>query len=563
MKMASVDGSKSLQKSSDESFEFECGPCSYDGEKKDAIVYCIECDDYLCSSCKSTHRKLPVTRNHKVVSGSAMPRKSSSNTGPRSQNSFVKCSCNGKDATIYCEEHNEVICVDCQRLKHRTCQTMSIDAACKQVKLPSTERSLKTIQGLKEKVEKLKADRNSDNEELEIQSSECRQKVKEYSQNLKQQIEKLEKATLNEVAIYDTEQRQKIEENIDTCSTAVTKLNLDSQLLNSTPSTESNLLFIHNLQLTKTIEHVENALKDMESEAFKPNIDFKSDTTIIRADTKSLGTVESTGKITPRPVIADMNVKSSRKVEVKNSSDGNDPLISGSVFMPNGELVLCDCINRSAKVLSTDFTSKDQTKLSSMPWDIDIMADDEVVISLPHSKSLIFLKVFPKLQLGSSIQLDQACRGVAVDDGSMFVSFDNGEVRVLDRAGNQLKSIYSSPKLSLPYYISVLKSGKICVSEHGANTIRMLNNGKEMCNYKQSGLSHPLGMYIDGAENVFICGFSSHNVHIIDKNGTHKKVFLTANDGLNCPYSISFRSSDNTLVVGGNMGRNLLVFKLS
>ena len=215
MKMASVDGSKSLQKSSDESSEFECGPCSYDDKKKDAIVYCIECDDYLCSSCKSTHRKLPVTRNHKVVSGSAMPRKSSSYTGLRSQNSFVKCSCNGKDATIYCEEHNEVIYVDCQRLKHRTCQTMSIDAACKHVKLPSTERSLKTVQGLKEKVEKLKADRNSDNEELEIQSSECRRKIKEFSQNLKQQIEKLEKTTLNEVANYDKEQRQKIEQHID------------------------------------------------------------------------------------------------------------------------------------------------------------------------------------------------------------------------------------------------------------------------------------------------------------------------------------------------------------
>ena len=563
MKMASVDGSKSLQKSSDESSEFECGPCIYDGEKKDAIVYCLECDDYLCSSCKSAHRKLPVTRNHKVVSGSAMPRKSSSNTGPRSQNSFVKCSCNGRDATIYCEEHNEVICVDCQRLKHRTCQTMSINAACKQVKLPSTERSLKTVQGLKEKVEKLKADRNSDNEELEIQSSECRRKIKEFSQNLKQQIEKLEKATLNEVADYDTEQRQKIEQHIDTCSTAVTRLNLDSQLLNSTPSTETNLLFIYNLQLTKTIEHVENALKDMESEAIKPNIDFKSDTTIIRADTKSLGTVTSTGKITPRPVIADMSVKSSRKVGVKDPSDSKDPLISGSVFMPNGELVLCDQNNRSAKVLSIDFTLKDQTKLSSLPWDIDLMADDEVVISLPHSKYLIFLRVFPKLQLGSSIQLDQVCRGVTVDGGSIFVSFDNVEVRVLDRTGNQLKNIYSSLKFSSPHYISVPWPGMLCVSDHTADTIRMLNNGKEVYSYKHSGLSRPLGMYIDGAENVFICGYHSHNLHIIDKTGKHKKIFLTANDGLNYPYTISFRSSDNTLVVGGDMGRNLLVFKLS
>ena len=149
-----------------------------------------------------------------------------------------------------------------------------------------------------------------------------------------------------------------------------------------------------------------------------------------------------------------------------------------------------------------------------------------------------------------------------MDVGSIFVSFDNGEVRILDRAGNQLKNIYSSLRFSLPYYISIPKPGILLVSEHSPNTVRMLNNEKEMYIYNHSGLIQPLGMYVDGRENVFICGYSSHNVHIIDKTGKHKKIFLTENDGLKYPYTISFRSSDNTLVVGGNMGRNLLVYKL-
>ena len=369
--MASVYGSRSVKASSDDSPEHECDPCSYDGERKEAIVYCIQCEDYLCSSCSSAHQKLSMSRNHQVVLGSAIPRKGTSKTGTSSQIVVVKCSCNCKDVSIYCKDHNDAICVDCQRLKHRTCQSVSIDIACKQAKLLDKEATLKTVQGLKEKVEKFKADRNDDNEKLEIQSYKCRRKIKEHSQNLKQQIEKLEKSTLNEVADFDTEQRQKIEQQIDTCSTAVTKLNLDSQLLNSTPSTESNLLFIHNLQLTKTIEHVENALK--ESETIKPNLGFESDITILRADVKRLGTVRSTGQkltigiTTSRPVIADMSVTSSRKVDVKDPSDSNDPWISGPAFMPNGELVLCDHYNKSVKVLSIDCTLKEQTKLASNP----------------------------------------------------------------------------------------------------------------------------------------------------------------------------------------------------
>ena len=228
--------------------------------------------------------------------------------------------------------------------------------------------------------------------------------------------------------------------------------------------------------------------------------------------------------------------------------------------MPSGELVLCDEKNQSVKVINIDFTLKDQTKLAYYPWDIDIMADDEVVISLPGSKSLTIVKVLPKLQLGSSIQLDQAYRGVAVDGGSIFVSFQNGEVRILDRAGHQLKNIYSSLKFSAPHYISVPQPDMLYISEHTANTVRLLNNGKEVYNYKQAGLSHLLGMCIDGGENVFVCGYSSYDVHVIDSKGKHRKIFLTANNGLNGPRAISFRPSDNTLLVGGSHG--LLVVNL-
>ena len=568
--MASVDSFKSVQASSDETHGFECDPCRYDDDRKEAVSFCIECDEYLCSTCSSTHKKLSVSRNHQVVTGSAMPRRGSVKAyaameADSSQRVAVKCSCNCKNVTIYCKEHNEIICDDCQRLKHRACETMSIDQASKQVTLPSKENTLNKVNKLKESVESLKTNRHTDNETLEIQSSECRRKIKDFSQKLREKIETLEKATLDEVVDYEIKHRTKIEQHIDTCTTAITKLEIDYQLFESTPATQDNLLFIRNLQLMKTMDHVEQALKDMEREVTKPCIDFEGDTSIL-SDAKSLGNVNTTTMSTSRPVIADMTVKSTRKVDVKDPSDRYmyEPTISGSVFMPNGELMLCDFSgNASVKQFSIDFAFKEQIKLASQPWDIDIVADDEVVISLPVNMSLIFLKVFPKLQQGSSIQLDQVCRGVVVDGGAIFVSFDNGEVRVLDRDGNQLKNLYSLQKFNFPYYISVPKAGMLCVSEHVAHTIRMLNNGKEVYTYKHSGLQYPLGMYIDGGNNVLVCSIVSNDIHVIDSNGNHKKVLLTKNDGLNSPYTISFRPSDNTLVVGGMMGSNIIVCKLS
>ena len=155
----------------------------------------------------------------------------------------------------------------------------------------------------------MKADRNADNQKLEIESSECRRKIEEFSQNLKQQIEKLEKAALNDVADFVVKERKEIGEHIDTCCAALTKLNMDYQRLNSTPPNQENVLFTHSLQLTKTIEHVEKVLNDMASEVVKPNIDFKGDITIIRADVKSLGTMRTTGVTATHPAIPAVNVK--------------------------------------------------------------------------------------------------------------------------------------------------------------------------------------------------------------------------------------------------------------
>ena len=211
------------------------------------------------------------------------------------------------------------------------------------------------------------------------------------------------------------------------------------------------LVFVHNLQLKKTLDQVDSILQDLGKEVEKPDISFDFNETLRMTDILSLGIVRyskdapsmtdiknhgverSTTVKDTRPVIADMKIRSVEKVNVKFPAGQSEPWISGSLFMPNGELFLCDFNNSSVKVINADFTQKEQIKLSSQPWDLCLMETDEIVITQPGSKSLLFMKVVPKLQTGSSITLHKYCRGVAVKDGLIYVSFDNGEIRVLDR----------------------------------------------------------------------------------------------------------------------------------
>ena len=559
--MASLDGSKSVQESSDEGSQFECSPCDYEGVKKEAKYYCPQCKDYLCDSCKLAHQKISATRKHQVVSGSLMPtkREDKSNEDIKCR---VQCSCNVKDVTVYCKDDNEVMCVDCKTLKHRNCRSSKIEEACAGLDTANTKSTKERMKTLKTKLEMLQQKRTEDMENLTANTAKCRDTVINYKKQLMKKIEELTDNALDDLVKCDSEQRLTIEQHINTCSTALNRMELDYEPFEeATISGMKPLMFVRNLQLKKTTDHVDRILQEIEKEVKKPGVSFSCDETLRMTDIKSLGIVKSTAVKEARPVVADMEIQSITLVDVKFPSDQSEPWISGSLFMPNGELILCDRSSVSVKVFNADFTQKEQIKISSRPWDLGLMPNEEIVVTQPDAISLLFMKVVPKLQTGSSITLDQVCRGVAVKDGFIYVSFDNGEIRVIDRAGQQQINVYSGFRFQYPFYISVTQTGLLYVSEFHGHNIRVLKDGKEISNYSNVGLKYPLGMYIDGGENILVCEHNLSNVRIVDTKGHVSKVLLSGSDGLKQPYTVSFRPSDKTLIVGGAQSK-LIICKM-
>ena len=563
--MASVDGSKSIYESSDDGSGFECSPCDYEGVKKEAKFYCPQCQDYLCVSCKVTHQKFSSTRKHQLVSGSLMPvkhREHGNLDEPISRS--VLCICTVKNITIYCKDHNEALCVDCKTLKHRNCKTLTIEEACADFDAATPDATKEKMNVIKEKFDTLRHSRNADLEILTTKTEEVQGKVEDFKKELMEKIEDLTNTARDDIIQCVREQQESIEQHLNTCSTALNRMELDCRPFEEAMTAGViPLIFIHNLQLKKTLEHMDSILQDIDNEVKTPSISFEFDETLKIINVQSLGVVRSTSTIPKesRPVIADMKIKSIEKVDVKFPADQNTPEITGSLFLHNGELILCDNFNTSVKVLNVDFTQKEQLKLSSPPWDLCLMESDEIVITKPNTKSLLFMKVIPKLQIASSISLDQSCFGVAVHNGLIYVSFSNGKIRILDRTGEQQKNVYSGFSFQTLYYISVMPTGMVYVSEYSGDNVRVLKDGKEMTNYNKAGIRGPMGMYVDGAENILVCEYNSHNLRFTDAKGQTSKVLLSGTDGLQSPYTVCVRPNDNTLIVGGQ-AQTLFVCKM-
>ena len=67
-----------------------------------------------------------------------------------------------------------------------------------------------------------------------------------------------------------------------------------------------------------------------------------------------------------------MKVGSRSQVDVSLDDDKTYPWVSGCVFIPNGNLVLCDFRNNKIKVLNNDLTMLASLSLHAQPWDISV-----------------------------------------------------------------------------------------------------------------------------------------------------------------------------------------------
>ena len=83
--------------------------------------------------------------------------------------------------------------------------------------------------------------------------------------------------------------------------------------------------------------------------------------------------------------------------------------------------------------------------------------------------------------------------------------------------------------------------------------------------YSDTDLKTPVGMYVDGEDNLLVCGLNSHNVHVVQHGGGKEKILLSEKDGMNLPVCISHRQSDGCLVIGLHMladtDKQLIIFR--
>ena len=570
--MDSVDGAKGVHVSSDESFAIDCDPCKYNQISKKAAAYCQECEEYLCEPCRTVHGKLKSTRSHKLLSGEMMPPKRSADK--ITVLDTVLCSCLKNEVSVYCKEHCSLICVNCGYIHHRRCHTSDIGDVSKDFDVDSTEETIDNWKELNETITSLAESREEDLNNLTLEVKDCRDRAKQFREKLSIQLESMEAKTLSEIDILETQETKTITQQLDTCKAARNSLDTDRRnLILAKERNDRQSIFVYNIQLSQSVKSLTTITEEITKEVHQPHISFECNPAITIVGDQDLGTVKChTTRTSQHKGFDEMSVTARNQVHVKVQSDAKDARITGSAFLPSGQLILCDRNNNKLKLLDENLHMKESIDVPGKPWDVAPVNQHQVIVTFPGQRYLQFIQVTPSLALGHTVDLGMECRGVTVSRESIYISFSKsggGKIGIYDLTGKKKRIIdpYNGKDgkvlIKWPYYIAVSNDEKIFVSGVSSTTtvFCLESSGNVLYTVSNPSFTNCRGISVDENENLLVCDLGSHKVFLITKDGKEVREFLTEKDDVYLPRTVSFRRSDGTLVVGGSHN-SILVFTL-
>ena len=554
--MSSVDGARSAQGASDKTSLTVCGPCKYNGTEKDASMFCSDCQECLCVACIELHKGLKFSRNHNLLRVKEL---TSEQVASSILSCIVFCDCVRHAAvTVYCVDHDDVMCQTCKTVNHIKCNTLTISEKSNsdpEIKLSSVVEKVAT---LKKETETFINERHTDSQRLESVKEKCKDNINTFRQDLNTYLDELEENVLKEVETVVLLARQELERHVSTCATTKQLLETDGKLLDDAKRTsEKEVMFAAALKVSHCLEDYERLLQDICEDSKSTSIAFKRNEQLldVQKKVKELGTLTVDYIKSYKPTNAgilfkDLKVESSNQINVRTPTDRSRPGIRGYAVMPNGEILLCDRNNGSIKLLSDSFAIKESLKLKSGPWDVSVINSSSAVITLPDLKQLQYIQLVPALNTECVIQFDKKCWGVDVVGNEIYITCHNnpgqGEVRILDIDGKLKRKVSveqdGSFLFSYRYYLTVSKtSGKLYVSDYGTSTVTcMMPNGSVAYQYRDPDLAVPRGICVDNEDNIIVCGHNSNNVHVVCADGTKSHIIQTSKDGITSPFSVAY-----------------------
>jgi len=228
-----------------------------------ANAWCEDCKFYLCPTCEGHHKKIPITKAHRLLSGNRMPSFYPPGSGSNTEDIQICPDHPLEEIKFYCQNHDSIGCVACHTLKHATCAKQYI---------PDVSANYKSSKYYKNLIAEFKAtDKNTSKSLQEIDG--CLKDVDKLSTN---EINKLQQFKALIIAYLDQREKElltEIKKRRDQDTALLEKLQTEAKALQSdlgkaqqnlkTHESNSNHLFIAAKRAKTMLNQLQTSLDDI------------------------------------------------------------------------------------------------------------------------------------------------------------------------------------------------------------------------------------------------------------------------------------------------------------
>ncbi|KAJ8302347.1 hypothetical protein KUTeg_021334 [Tegillarca granosa] len=233
------------------------------------------------------------------------------------------------------------------------------------------------------------------------------------------------------------------------------------------------------------------------------------------------------------------------KFEITTSE--NTRWFTGGVFLKDDRLLFADRRNKKIRLYDSSGKLIYQHQLNYEPWDVTVGDTSNKVLVSDNESAYIRTYIISEtgIREGSSIKVSDIKSGIATL-GDQILCSGGGKVEIINYRGSSLKVL----EMGYSEYICVSKAKKqfYCTYDHTVSCTTM--NGDEVFVYSHPELTYPKGMAMDNHGNLFICAYSSGNIHVVSEDGKQSVDIVSINVGkITQPYSIAFNSTGEKIFV--------------
>lgn len=415
---------------------------------------------------------------------------------------------------------------------------------------------IESITRTKTELETTRSRRIEDNRRLVKEKEDAIARIKYVRKEIDRCLDNLEKKTLDKLEDEYKKYNKVVDEDVAVCDDLIVKLDELARQLKEDLQLDDANRFIQMRRATQVVKTGETTVEVQAKSKGTEQIQFLPDSQIndILGGLPGLGSFASEQKLLKGTLIG--------QFDAHLAADTNDCQLLGSDFLPDGKVLVTDWENKTLKLLNTSYKVVDYLKLSGSPYSACSISQNEGTVSITNKKVLQFFTIDPrsKMYQGRVIKTTEFCRDVAYNNGKIYVICgdlkDNGnnQISVYSLDGHFIQNIFTDSAgnklFAQPLYLALNSIGNIFVGDEEKGVISLDKNGEVISIFKESKvLRYIYGVAIVNNDQLFVCGFGSHNVVQIGRNIVLLGEVLSENAGLRNPRSVCYDVNSQRMLV--------------